>query len=59
MSVGLSEFELKNIILRELSLNFDEKLSAENIATAVAAAISKNNESIALELENLRQELNK
>ena len=59
MSTGLSAFEVKNLIFRELSLNFDEKLSAENIATAVAAAISKNNESIALEFEKLRQELNK
>ena len=47
MSVGLSEFELKNIILRDLSMNFDGKLSADNIASAVAAAIGKNNESLA------------
>ena len=57
MSVGLTGFELKNIILRDLSTNFDEKLSAENIATAVAAAIGENNKAIDKEIDKLRQEL--
>jgi hypothetical protein len=59
MSVGLSEFELKNIILRDLSLNFDEKLSAENIAKAVATAIGENNKAIEKEFDKLRPELKK
>ena len=59
MSIGASEFEIKNHVLRELSKRFSDELTLETIAELIAAAINKNNEVLGKEFDKLRQELKK